>query len=294
MPDFAYKKVLQRALSLTVSQKWLWFLGVLLSSSSILNFLNPGQAETQRRAAELLTRPSGLLLAAGFFIVLVTLQVLAKAALLWAAGQLTLTQPPLLRRASRRRVGFRAALVSGKAYFWRVLAIQAVTLLSSAVLFLLLLGPAFYFFSLGAEFQAVIMLVLGLLIFVPVIFVLTFLYLFGPIFAVVFEQTVWPALGLALGLVRKKIAECLGLAIILWAIGLGLLLLMSFSMLLVSFSASAFSPAGFAAVLLLNLLVILIFQSAFAVYYHLTWVLAVRDWVSTLRDAEPAVAVETA
>ena len=225
-----------------------------------------------------LTRENLWLWLFGFFLF-----GLGKAAVIWAA----------LKFSGKTEAGkpepiyFPTALRAGKSFGWRILALHLFISVIGGALLAVLSLPIGYLYLVGESGKASMLVILGLLIFLPALMVFAFLCIYGPIFIVVYRVTVRSAVYLAFNLFRHKARESLSLFIFIG----------SFSIILFSvplaFLALVLIKSGPGTILFATC-VILILASRFSVFQNIAWTLAVLEMVKTEKTEEKAEAAAPA
>ncbi len=321
MPPFPYFEIVKKAYELTVKHSWLWVFGLFIGGTTGLNFgvfnyfLPAYQAEQLSRLREigtnflprLLAREELLIpvLAGVLFLALflVLLSGLSKAAVIWATAKL---DAPGAANSPPGEVNFRKSLRSGRRYLWQIVGLQVLVSAVFLLLFLVFAGPVAYLFSAGASGKGLVLLLLGLLIFLPASVVFGFLHLYGPIFIVLYNSRIGEAIQYSFNLLRQKLKESLLLGAFLLGLSLLFVFVLIFSLVVLAI------PVAFLTVVLVKLQLLtaiftlllgtaavsicytVILGAAFAVFQNIIWVLAVSYLVKTKRlgQEERALAAE--
>jgi len=302
--DFPYAAILRKAYSLTRTNFQLWVLGVFLSLAMALNLLIvnlvmdkkkivdfqlPDMGALLEKLQSLLHSPLGI---ANILIIAVILflSALSKATVIWSGQKLAGGEPAPLKTALRE----------AKRFVWPVLLLQIVLLFLFVVLFVSVAAPVVYLAVIQEIGRAVALTILGLAILVPVSVLLILMFLYSPIFVVLYKVPAATALGLAFSLAQNKLKESLILAAFLAGIGLIFMTLLVFSIIVVSV------PIAFLSLLLaqiglvwaiyslifitafVGLCAVVILSAGFTIFTNLVWVLAVMEMVKTEKTDEKA------
>lgn len=311
MTAFPYFEILKAAFDYTRRSRWLWVFGLFIGSAPGINFWwvqiladRPRPAELERAKhlwenllswiASHSAQFSGFVAAGlGALLALVILSGLSKAAVIWAASHLSHPRPD-------KPVNFRKSVKTAGKYFWQIIGLGALVTAAFFLLLAILALPIAYLFFAGAPGRALVLLLLGIAIFLPASIVMGFLHLFGPIFIVVYGQSVGRALQHAFNLVRRKLLSIIILAgflaglTLLFALGLLLgIVILSLPLALLALGLSKLGMvAGVTVVLAVNLFLVICYTivlgAAFAVFQNIVWVLAVSHLVRTLKSEEKA------
>lgn len=304
---FPYAAILKRAYDLTRNNFQVWVFGIFLSFASGLNFLmlnlllDAREIVHFRLAAELekfrnfLDSPwLAVNVLAGFLIVF--LSALSKAAVIWSGQKLAHEEQSLADQ--EKSFSLQAALANARKFVWPVLVLQILLFGLFLVVAAALALPVVYLVALGEIGRTVALTVLGLAILVPASILLGFLFLYSPVFAVLYKVSARTALGLSLQLVQNKLKESLIMAAFLAGLGLAFMTVLGFGIILVSvpvaFLSLVFAQLGlpWATYLLifitafLGLCSVFILSAGLAVFNNFVWVLTVLEMVKTEKTGE--------
>lgn len=313
MRPFPYIEILKKAYELTRKHLWLWAFGLFIGGSTGINFGSFNFVLSPRRAKFFKDLPAawaGLQtwlaihsrslpwLIALFFLVVLVLVIfsgLSRGGVVWATAEL---QKDPQKPATPP--GFVRALRAAQKYLWRIIGLQVLISFGLIVLSVLFLAPIGYLFSVGAIGRAVVLSLLGLVILLPAVVVFRFLHLYGPIFLVVYGLSIRAALQYSFNLLMQKIWEGLVLIAFLLGLSIAFLLLLVFSIILLSLPVSILAlvslnlgfPAAFYTLVILTAAVSIVYtiflSAGFAVFQNVVWVLAVAEMVRTRKLPEKA------
>lgn len=299
--NFPYAAILKKAYKLTRENVALWVFGVFLSLSSVLNvFLGnviwgEGELSDFTLAGELdkfqdWIRSSWGLLTLVMILLILFLSAVSKAAVVWSVKNLDSGKPFTVSRALRE----------GRRFIWPIFWMQTLLLFLFFLLLAALAVPVVFLAAAGEIGRAAALAFLGAAIFVPVTVLLVFLILYGPVFVVLYQLRLRPALSLAFRLIQTKLLESLILAAFLAGICLGFMILVGFSIIVVSapiaFLFLVFSKLGLvwavSALIFITaffgLCGIVILSAGLAIFNNCVWLLAVQEMVKTEKTEEQA------
>lgn len=321
MIRFPYKKELSSAYLVTLKNPWLWVFGLFLggaagnfSGQSGFDPVNPKWeiSNSDAALAEATSWISGhlaefisfLLLVFSVLLILVVLQGLSKGAVIWTAAEFAKTED----KRNPAGVTFKEAAGAGKIFFNRIIGLQISLFLSAVGLVVITAVPIFFLFAIGAAAKATILLLLAMSLFLPVIIVISFGFIFGPIFIVIYKQSIPKAFMLSLKLVRKRLWQCLGAVIVILGIGIAVAAAGAAIFYLVSligvglslFAASTPAGADIAVMILffgsslIGAICVIVLESAYASFSQAFWAIMVKSMMGELEldEKEQAFATE--
>lgn len=214
---------------------------------------------------------------------------IGKAALIWTAREF----------AESRQVDTMAALAAGKKFAARVFGVQLMASSILAVIMAALGLPVVLLVIQHEVGKAVALGILGLGILVPVGTALSFMFVYGPIFAVLYKVPGGKSLTLAFSLFQGKMRESVTMALFLAGTTLLFLLMLVFGIIVISVPAAfislLFSLVGLAAVIepllyflgFLTVCAILVLSAGCSVFQTLAWTFSVMEMVNTQKTEEP-------
>jgi hypothetical protein len=184
-------KIFKQALILVRNNKFLWGLGLFLVWGNLFNFLtinrqdsagNGSQSEQVSNMIHLTPHQANvwgiaIIAAAAAMIVM---YFLSRAGIILAVGSLM----------DRRPTGFVKSLSQARPFTLKVASVWILSGLSGAVVLLVLAAPVIYLYVQGMAERAVILGLIGLLIYIPVLLITDFVNIFGVLFAVIFRTNV--------------------------------------------------------------------------------------------------------
>ena len=303
---FPYLAILKEAWEYTKKNTWLWAFGIFVSGLSILNAVEVRLPHIHRHSRAVIREATFWLFhhPTALNIIVVSVLVvsfatlfcagLSRAAIVWSAAQQS--------EEAKKEINFRLAVAQAMPYAARIMGLQFLVTWVFVVLLLVFSTPVYFLFWAHASWQALSLLFLGIVIFVPAAVVFGFLHLYGPIFIVLYDERINSALALAWDLLRSQFKE----SVILSAFLIGLEVLVSaavaFTLTLAGLPIAVliglllglglkFVAAGIlTAAILAALIYVIVLKAGVAVFQNITWVLAVLQMVKTKRLPEKAEA----
>lgn len=222
---------------------------------------------SQHRIGFVIALAAGLLLA----VILMQMYFRGKAGLIWATKAI----------ADKKEHGFSLAFKNSRKYFMRLFVIWFVTSFLLILAASILAVPVAYLLAIKFMGRALILGTLALFIFIPLSFLVNFINNLAPMYVVLHDMKVSPAISLSFEMVKK-----LWVAMLIFSFFLGLLTLVSASILSVLWSMGVvflgnifYNTGGFHLTIgsvlsgIIALGAFLIFSSWIAVYQQIAWVL---------------------
>jgi hypothetical protein len=252
MPKIKYIEILKSAWSLTWKNRRLWWFGLLIALGSPgLNY-NLGKNEkidsaTFQKASDFASQHLPWIIAGAIIIFLLVIflmliGIIARAGLIKSIDSVSKNQP----------MSFKAGLKEGKKYLGKLFLLGlAIFFLIFASIVVLALPVTFLAISKSYIF-AIFLGILALLILFPVMILAGFLYLFGNLYVVLADLSVWNALEKSYELFRKNLLSSIIMYLLFIPVSLALFMagVAVFILLAVVFAAigvamyAAFSKIG--------------------------------------------------
>ncbi|OGE77750.1 MAG: hypothetical protein A2751_01690 [Candidatus Doudnabacteria bacterium RIFCSPHIGHO2_01_FULL_46_14] len=306
---FPYAAILKKAYLLARDHFQLWVFGVFISLATALNFLFINFVLDRRQfvdisvEAHLRKIADGLdspwtILSLALAAAVLFLAALSKATVIWSAQKLSGGGESLADKDKDWTV--QTALQEGAKFVWPIFRLQVFLLFLFLILLVSLAAPVVYLAVISEIGRAVALALLGLAIFVPVSILLVYIFIYSPIFVVLYKVSVRSALHLGFRLVQNKLKESLLLGAFLLGVSGVFITLMVFSIIVLSvpvaflslvFAKLAIPWAIYTLVFLTALLgscAVVILSAGFTIFNNLVWVLAVMEMVKTEKTDEEA------
>ncbi len=305
MTPFPYFEILKKAYELTLHNRWLWVFGLFLGGTGGVNFGISNYFSTQpsrewttlenqfeKGVGWISGNPEifSLLVAGILFLamLLIILAGLSRGAVIWATRTLAVAQ----------EANFKKSLGVAKRYFWQIIGLQVIVTAAFSLLFIIFALPIGYLFSVNVIGRAIVLSLLGLVIFIPALVVFGFLHLYGPIFVVLYNARFFVAIQLSFNLIRHKLKESIILAAVLVGLSFGFVLAVIFSLIIFAFPLGLLglflAKLGFELAIytlligagILSICYTIVLGAGFAVFQNMVWVLAVLEMVKTKKFEE--------
>ena len=178
----------------------------------------------------------------------------------------------------------------------RLLGVSLFLQILMGTLSLLIMTPVFYLFSTGATERAIILAVLGALVFIPAAFLVSFANILGPLFLVIFNMPVFLGVRAAISVITEAWGKLLWFSLLLAAIGIvASLLAVIASSPFVVLAVLSYHRGGqiFGPILLGagGLAIFLSFQAVISAFQQTAWVLFFMELVRPEKIEEETVSV---
>lgn len=303
-----YFSILKNAWKITWHNKYLLWFGFFLALAEVGNYLNysfnEGEKlnEISRKMLDFLAQNTGWAIGAAIFLLLVFL-VLAILAMISRGALIKSTA----RISKGEKTSFKEGFKEGKKYFWKIFSIGFVIGLFVLATLLVLLIPIVFLIYNKAYLIAVPLAALAALIIIPLVFLASFLKIYGYIYAVTGDISFWPAIENAYALLRKNIWPTIVMLLIFFLLNVFLAIAILFILLplfiifltggallfLILKDLGIIIVGGIAT---LTLFVgILFFKSIYKVFSQATWLLFFQEIASPKTEEkveEPATDIE--
>lgn len=306
-----YLNIIKEAWRITWKNKYLWWFGLMMAISSGFgsNFSsgnnwgekNGWGEDVKRRVSDWMAMywewiVLGLILLILLLIVFLILNVWGRGALVATLGKITAKEP------AKEPLKFKAGIKEGKKFFWKILGLN-LFLSGVCIATLIILGtPIAILFYLKAYFAGALLAFGGLLIFILLIILLSFLKKFGVIYLVLGKVSFWLALENAYWLFRRNLLPSIIMGVIFIPLGFlaGLAAIIFILITLLIFlipGLLAYFLMGKLAIIILAVLGILILlagiltiNSVYAVFVQAVWILFFRQ-IALPKEEEKVVEV---
>lgn len=292
MRDFPFVKIIQQALLLTKTKRFLWRFGLFLFLAEIPfvaslyrfqenEFIKGAFRQLQVQLSGKLILIVGILVSVLAGFVLLMMYFLSKAAIIQSVKNLT----------ERKNVDYPKAIKGGRDHLWRLAgtsaAIWAGVLVAAAILFI----PVIYLATSQSATRAAYLGFLAIVIFLPVLAVGFIISVISPMFIVLFGLKVNSSLKAAYDLLATNWTTIIMVGLVLRLVSLLVFFVSLFSMILIAVPVAFLSrlsydivgSAGVNAIYtVLGLVLVgvfLVIQSAVSAFNHTAWVLVFLEIV---------------
>jgi len=207
-----YLEIIKKAAGITWRNRYLWWFGLIILLSSTGGNFFVWKKEKDIQGQEVLDfvaahkEPIIFAAVALFLLCLVLgiLGIIAKGGLIKSLNKVI----------ENKKAGFRSGLGEGKKYFWRIFFIgifSAIFILATLIVFMIPIGFLFYN---KAYFLGGLLSFLALLIFIPVVFLVSFIRIYGYFYAILSDLPVGESLENAYALLKKNIVPSIIISLI--------------------------------------------------------------------------------
>jgi hypothetical protein len=269
---FPYSRIFKQALDLTRTYKFLWIFGLFLTLGSTLFLREEGEVQSVPQT----------------YLWLIIMAVLIFLVLYFRskAGMIIGIKAVLDKQETSLSKSFQAS----RLFYIRIILISLVVELGVALFGLLIGVPIASMFEQGNPYPAIMFLVVGLAIFIPIAVTAALINVLSPMFVVIFDLTPKEAVKRSLDLISKYWFPLSSLALLL---SLPHLAIMLISVPIVFLADLPYHMVGLVSAIL-GLLVLWLAHAIIAVFTQTIWVLVFLEYVKPQKfeETEPAIAPE--
>jgi hypothetical protein len=234
VPEINYLQILKDAWKITWKHKFLWWLGLFSGSASLgINFPTSFGSERNQGKVEDLEKIKDFVITHQELLIFSVITLIAIAILFLIIG--FIARGGLIKSIHKiskgEKTGFKAGFKEGKLYFWRILGIGLFNFFSVSFSILVISVPIVILFLNKAYVSAILLTLLGILVFLFIAIVISFMRIFGNIYAVIGDLNLRSSLEKAYELFRNNFAASIIMS--LFFIPISLALVLGFIILLV-------------------------------------------------------------
>jgi hypothetical protein len=298
MNKINYLEIFKNAWKITWNNKYLWWFGLFVGTGGMgLNFNfgtgggNSSQVisnEAGLKISEFVSSNLAIIVSIAI-ITLILFLVLLVLGILSYAGLLKSVNASLKNEV----IGFRQGLKIGKKYFWKLILVGLLVGFTILGIVTVLSMPVIFLFYLKSYILAVLTLIVAIIIFIPVIILISFIGRYSRFYLILSDLNIKSSLENGYQLFRKNIAASIimGLLFIPAGIIAGIALIIAILTISLAFVVLGLilylilSKLGIiitAALGLLALIPILcLFRGVYSTFYHTSWFLFFREIATT-------------
>lgn len=208
-----YLVLIKKAAGITWRNRYLWWFGLLIAlSSASSGFFQvwPRKKDIQgQNIADLITGNRELIIFAlvGFFLLLILFGILgifAKGGLIKSLNAIVESQP----------ASFRSGLKKGRKYFWKIFLIGIFSTIFILAILIVFMIPIGFLFYNKAYFLGGLLSFLALVIFIPVVFLVSFVKIYGYFYVILSDLPLGESLENAYALLKKNIVPSIILCLV--------------------------------------------------------------------------------
>jgi hypothetical protein len=228
VPNINYIEILKNAWQIAWKNRFLWWFGLIIAISSPgglnFNFSTGGNKKIDdaavQKAVDFIAQNMhwiviGVITLVALFIVLAIAGAFARAGLLKSIDAILKNKP----------AGFKAGMKEGKKYTWKLIMMGFLIFFMALASVAILIIPVIFLLASGAYIAGALLGIFAFLILIFIIILVSFLKLFGNLYIVLGELTVWNALEKAYALLQKNFASSIIMALIFIPLGLAFMML---------------------------------------------------------------------
>ncbi len=282
-----YRKIFKQAYEIVKNNKFLWIFGLFLVWGNLLNFSYVSQ---NQQSSSSLPVPTDLIIFKnhpflGNFILLLILFLVFQLILLFfrARAANIIAVKAILEK---QETSFIKALRVGGLFNLRLLGVTVLMQILLLVLAFLIVSPIFYLFSLKFFIRAIILSILGLIIFIPVSIVTTLINFLSPMFVTMYDFKIGEAIKRSFELISQSWPTLLVFSFLLLCL---MILSVILSLLLAGLAVSPFVLLAYLAYhrggstvglgltifsIVFGSIVFFVTQAVVAVFQQTAWILA--------------------
>jgi len=307
--EIKYLQILKDSWRIIWNNKYLWWFGFFIALgsgggfNSQLPMNNNGDWEEKTEAGreEILSFinshfewiATGLIILAAIAIALLVLRIISQAAIIKSVDDIE------KGGGSNFSIGFK----KGRKYFWKLLAIDLILGFFTLGILIVLFLPVVFLFHAKSYIAASLLLILAILIFIPLVILVSFLKKYAHFYLVLAKSGIGSSIENAYQVFRKNILSSLIMALLLLVIGViaGIAMVMLILPLalvfifmgLILYLLLAKIGIFIAAVLgvLILILIIFLLSSIVTSFYQTAWLLFFQE-IAALKSKEVAGELE--
>lgn len=284
--EINYFEIIKKAFLMTWKNKSMWFFGFLVFIGSFTFIFNNSEISDEQKnqftnSIQNLFQKYPLLTGAITLAIIIIVAVLYLLKLVATAALIKMANDIAVYKQTK----IKSIFSESKEYIWRLLGMEIIIALSLFVISITILMPIAYLFSNNSNLLAAIFLIFGFLIIALIVLLAYYLLIYGQIFLVLGQMNIKMSLESAYELFEKCFKESLFFGIIAVALNISFLIILSFTLIIVSLILAligflaylAFSNTGAISFLIIGGLILLavtiLLFSWFSAFMQSLWVL---------------------
>jgi hypothetical protein len=294
MNKINYLEIFKKAWGITWNNKYLWWFGLFVGTGSIgLNFnsgLGKGNS-SQSISGEVGSKISEFIghnfiwIAITGAVILILVLIFLVLGVLSYAGLLKSVNATL----KNEKIGFWKGLRIGKQYFWKMVMLGFLISLTVLGIVVILSVPVIFLFYLKSYILAVLILIGAILIFIPVIILISFIGKYSRFYLILSDLNIKSSLENGYQLFRKNMAASIIMGLLFIPVGIlsGIVLIIAVLVLALIFVIMGLilyfllSKVGIIITVILGLMalipLIFLFRAIYSTFCHTSWFLFFRE-----------------
>lgn len=212
---------------------------------------------------------TGAIILTVIFLMFVVLSIIARGGIIESIEKVLKNKP----------FEFRSGMREGKKYFWKIFLLGIILCLLMIASIVILATPVIFLFIAKSYILGVMLAIFAVLIFIPIVILVTYIKTYGEIYIVSGKLSSWNAIETSYELFRKNLATSLIMGILFIPVGIILMIAMMILIAPLAVLAVAFAflgKIGIAVTVIIGLaicIIILLIQSVFQVFHQTAWLL---------------------
>ncbi|MFA6047447.1 MAG: hypothetical protein WCV59_01595 [Parcubacteria group bacterium] len=278
LQDIAYIDIFKKAFDITWKNRALWWFGLLLALGGGMGNMNYAFDEKNKNSSERATQfisdhlglvITGAIILTVIFLMFVVLSIIARGGIIESIEKVLKNKP----------FEFRSGMREGKKYFWKIFLLGIILCLLMIASIVILATPVIFLFIAKSYILGVMLAIFAVLIFIPIVILVTYIKTYGEIYIVSGKLSSWNAIETSYELFRKNLATSLIMGILFIPVGIILMIAMMILIAPLAVLAVAFAflgKIGIAVTVIIGLaicIIILLIQSVFQVFHQTAWLL---------------------
>jgi len=199
-----HTEIFKKALKITMKNRFLWLFGVLVAL--IGGFDSFDYSRIDLRSRLMVAIPAIIIVS----LILIILSTIARAGLIRSLGKIEENKNP----------SFGTQLKDGRRFFWKLIGLEAILILSFLVVMAILFLPVIFLFASKNNAGGIFVSLFASLIFLVLIVIWTFLRIFGRLYAVLGNIGIMSSLEKAYSLFINNIKKSLKMLLLFIPIGI--------------------------------------------------------------------------
>lgn len=218
-----YIQIFKNAWNITWKNRYLWWFGFLVvisGGSGTLSFGDSYEEKDYQQFVDFISLHHqlfviGTIAAVVIFFIFVALGFIGRGALIKS----------IQKNLEGKKSNFKAGFKDGKKYFWKVFLIAILTMIFSMASVLIFAAPIIFLFIDKSLIFGSILIFLAFLFLIPILFIIYFTQIFGSMYAVLGDLSVWDSLEKGYYLILKNVKSSIVLMLLLLLVNIILCIL---------------------------------------------------------------------
>jgi len=203
MKNINYIQILKDALKITWKNRYLWWFGFFIILSSCGGFFSTGDSKEEKDYQQVIDFVSAhfQFVATAFVIIFLIWLALLLVGVISRGALIKSLQKNIEGKMSNFKKGFQ----DGKKYFWKIILIGILCMIFAMAAMFVFIIPITFLFSSKYFILGGISVFVAIVFLVPVLFFVYFTQIFGSLYAVLADLSVWDSLEKGYRLILKNV-----------------------------------------------------------------------------------------